>query len=70
MNELTVTFRLSERDQRRLRGMLRKATAAASGQREAEIILAAERVAMHARLAKPPEYVLERIARLDRSRRC
>ncbi len=65
MNELTVTFRLSERDQRRLRGMLRKATAAASGQREAEIILAAERVAMHAWLAKPPEYVLERLAKLD-----
>ena len=40
MNELTVTFRLSERDQRRLRGMIRKVTSAASGQREAEVILA------------------------------
>ena len=65
MGELTVTFRLSERDQRRLRGMIRKVTSAASGQREAEVILAAERVAMHARLAKPPEYVLERLAKLD-----
>ena len=66
MSELVITFRLGERDQRRLRGMLRKVAAVANDQSEAAIILAAERVAMHARVAKPPKYILDRIAKLDR----
>lgn len=62
---LRISFTLSERDQRRLRAILRRAGAAARGRDDAQVIAAAEAVAEHARGARPPAYILHRVERLE-----
>lgn len=65
MPKLKVTFKLGESDLRHLRGMLRKARAAASDTSERGIITSAEEMVGHVRAANPPAYILERLEKLE-----
>ena len=65
MSELKVTFKLAERDVSYLRKILKQAGAAAKGKSEQEIIRAGGLMANEVREAKPPEYVLERVEKLE-----
>jgi uncharacterized membrane protein YkvA (DUF1232 family) len=66
MSELRVTFTLSDRDVTFLRRLLRHAGARVKGQDPATIVAAAADLAKRVRSANPPEYVLERVAKLER----
>lgn len=65
MSELKITFTLSEQDLGHLRRILRKATAAAKGQSEESIVDGLRDMATRVREAKPPTYVLDRVAKLE-----
>jgi hypothetical protein len=65
MPKLKITFKLAESDLRHLRGMLRKARAAASDASEEATVSAAEQMVGHVRAAKPPDYILERVEKLE-----
>ncbi|MFQ5514388.1 MAG: YkvA family protein [Myxococcota bacterium] len=65
MAELKVTFKLSDRDVQHLRRIMRKASAAAKTQDEESIIKAAMAMASEVRRFKPPQYVLERVHKLE-----
>jgi hypothetical protein len=62
---LKITFKLGERDVRYLRGVTKKAQAAAAGLSEDAIIAAASAMVEQVRAAKPPAYVLSRIDTLE-----
>jgi uncharacterized membrane protein YkvA (DUF1232 family) len=64
MAELRVTFTLSDKDVSHLRRIMRQATEAAKGQSEDAIIKAALEMADSVREAKPPDYVMESVAKL------
>ena len=61
MGELKVTFKLSDRDVKHLRRIMRKASAAAKTRDEDSIIKAAKGMASEVRKFKPPQYVLSRM---------
>jgi uncharacterized membrane protein YkvA (DUF1232 family) len=63
--DLKVTFSLNDRDLRHLRNILRKAGAVAGEHSEAEIVQATEEMAESVRAARPPNYILERLAKLE-----
>lgn len=65
MSELKITFKLSDKDVSYLRKILRQAGTAAKGRSEEEIIRAGHRLAQDVRAAKPPQYVLERVDKLQ-----
>ena len=65
MAELKVTFKLSDRDVRYLRRIMRKASTAAKSQDEASVIKAAVAMAAEVRKFKPPQYVIERVSKLE-----
>ena len=65
MAELRITFTLREPDLKYLRGIMRKAAAAAAGHSEEEIVEAALKIADQVRISKPPDYVLERVETLE-----
>jgi uncharacterized membrane protein YkvA (DUF1232 family) len=65
MSELKITFKLGEKDVAYLRKILKQAGAAAKGKSEEEIIRAGTRQARDAREANPPQYVLDRVEKLE-----
>jgi uncharacterized membrane protein YkvA (DUF1232 family) len=65
MSELKITFTLSSQDVAHLRRLIRGSTAAASRQDASSIVAAAETLAKEVRSAQPPQYVLERVAKLE-----
>jgi uncharacterized membrane protein YkvA (DUF1232 family) len=65
MSELKITFKLGEKDVSYLRKVLRQAGAAAKDKSEQEIIQAGTRQAREARAASPPQYVLDRVEKLE-----
>ena len=65
MAELKVTFKLSDRDVQHLRRLMRKASSAARSDNEEQIIKAALTMATEVRKFKPPQFVLERVGRLE-----
>ena len=65
MEDLKITFTLSEKDVAHLRRLIRRATQSASGESETSILAGAEKFFKDARAADPPQYVLDRVAKLD-----
>ena len=65
MAELKVTFKLSDRDVAHLRRIMRKASSKAKHSDEDAIMKAAIAIAGEVRKFKPPQYVLERVLRLE-----
>ncbi|TDJ06797.1 MAG: DUF1232 domain-containing protein [Deltaproteobacteria bacterium] len=65
MAELKVTFKLSDRDVKHLRSIMRKASYQAKAQDEDSIIKATRAISAELRKFKPPQYVLERVLRLE-----
>ncbi len=65
MPELKVTFTLSAKDVAHLRRILRQASAAAKGQSAEQILRGAREMAKAVREAKPPDYVVERVEKLE-----
>jgi uncharacterized membrane protein YkvA (DUF1232 family) len=65
MSELKITFTLSNRDVAHLRRLIRRATKAAAKEDESSILGAAETLASQVRSAQPPDYVLERVEKLE-----
>ncbi len=65
MAELKVTFKLSDRDVAHLRRIMRKASSTAKQSDEEAIVKAARAIAGEVRKFKPPQYVLERVLRLE-----
>ncbi len=65
MSELKITFKLGEKDVTYLRKVLRQAGTAAKGKSEEEIMRAGARQAREARDAGPPQYVLDRVEKLE-----
>ena len=65
MAELKVTFKLSDRDIRHLRRSMRKASSMAKGHTEESILRAALTMAQEVRKFKPPQYVTERLGKLE-----
>jgi uncharacterized membrane protein YkvA (DUF1232 family) len=65
MADLKVSFVLSEQDLSHLRRTLRRASEAAKGKTEAEIVAGARELARRAREAKPPRYVLDHVDHLE-----
>lgn len=65
MGELKITFKLEDQDLRYLKRVMRTAAKAAKNKSSEKIIESALEIARQAREAKPPEYVLERIAILE-----
>ena len=65
MGSLKVTFKLSDRDLRRLREIFRKHAPPASPRGERPAIAAAERLMTDVRAAGPPDYILSRVAKLE-----
>jgi uncharacterized membrane protein YkvA (DUF1232 family) len=66
MSELKVTFTLGERDVAFLRRLIRHAGARVKGQDPAAIVVAAADLARRVRRAGPPQYVLERVEKLEK----
>ncbi len=65
MSELKVTFTLSAKDVAHLRRILRQAASVAKGQSEEQIIRGAREMVRAVREAKPPDYVAERVEKLE-----
>ncbi len=65
MAELKVTFKLSERDVAHLRRIMRKASAAAKTRDQESIVKASLAMAAEVRKFKPPQYVLDRVTKLE-----
>jgi uncharacterized membrane protein YkvA (DUF1232 family) len=65
MADLRITFTLSDKDVAHLRRIMRRAAAAAREKDEATIVRSALRMAGSVRAAKPPEYVLQRVDKLE-----
>ena len=65
MSELKITFTLSEQDVAHLRRLIRKSTSVAARESEGSILAAAESLAKQVRSAQPPDYVVERVAKLE-----
>jgi uncharacterized membrane protein YkvA (DUF1232 family) len=65
MSELKITFKLSDRDVQHLRRIMRKASATAKDQSEESIIRAATTMATEVLKFKPPQYVLERVRKIE-----
>ncbi len=65
MAELKVTFKLSDRDVKHLRQIMRKASSQAKIQDEESIVKATRAIAAEVRNFKSPQYVLERVERLE-----
>ena len=65
MAELKVTFKLSDRDVQHLRRIMRKASTTAKGGSEDTIIKGAMAMAEEVRKFKPPQYVVERVRKLE-----
>lgn len=65
MPEMKVTFKLSEKDVSYLRKILKRAGAASQSKSDAEIIAAGKRLATDVRAANPPQYVLDRVEKLE-----
>ena len=66
MPELKITFTLSAKDVAHLKRILRHASAAAKGQSAEQIVRAARAMARSVREAKPPDYVAERVEKLEK----
>ncbi len=66
MSELKVTFTLGEKDVAFLRRLIRHAGAKVKGQDPTPIVVAAADLAKRVRAASPPQYVLERVEKLER----
>jgi len=65
MSELKVTFTLGEKDVAFLRRLIRHAGAKVKGEDPARIVAAAADLAKRVRAANPPQYVLERVTKLE-----
>jgi uncharacterized membrane protein YkvA (DUF1232 family) len=65
MSELKITFKLGNRDISYLRKILKQAGAAAKDRPAEEIIKAGHDMAVEVREAKPPQYVLDRVEKLE-----
>jgi uncharacterized membrane protein YkvA (DUF1232 family) len=65
MSELKITFTLSSQDVAHLRRLIRGSTTAAAREEESSIVSAAETLAKEVRTAQPPDYVLERVEKLE-----
>ena len=65
MAELKVTFKLSDRDVRHLRRIMRKASSKARHSDEEAIVKAAKAIAGEVRKFKPPQYVVKRVENLE-----
>jgi uncharacterized membrane protein YkvA (DUF1232 family) len=65
MSELKITFKLGEKDVAYLRRILKHAGSAAKDKSEEEIIQAGHRIAQDVRGASPPQYVLDRVEKLE-----
>jgi uncharacterized membrane protein YkvA (DUF1232 family) len=64
--DLKVSFTLGERDLRHFRRIMAKAIDVANPAKEQEVTAAAVRLIEDARAAEPPDYVRERLDRLER----
>ena len=65
MSELKITFKLDARDLGHLKHVMRQASALANETDPEKIVDSALSMIQHARNAKPPAYVLERIGTLE-----
>ncbi len=65
MADLRITFTLRDQDLKYFRRVMREAVSAATERSEEEIIRGALRQAAQAKAARPPSYVLDRIATLE-----
>lgn len=65
MSELKITFKLDARDLGHLKHVMRQAAALANEEDPEKIVDSALSMMHHAREAKPPAYVLERIGTLE-----
>jgi uncharacterized membrane protein YkvA (DUF1232 family) len=65
MSQLKITFTLGDEDLGHLRRIMQKAASAAKDQSDEEIIQGAREMAKKVREAKPPTYVLDRVAKLE-----
>lgn len=65
MAELKVTFKLADRDIKYLRKVLRQAASAAGAKSSEDVIQAGRLMAVQVRKAEPPQYVLERVEKLE-----
>ncbi|MFQ5697083.1 MAG: YkvA family protein [Myxococcota bacterium] len=65
MSELKITFKLADKDIRYLRRVLRQAASAAGQRTPDEVIRAGRQMAIQVREAKPPQYVLDRVEKLE-----
>jgi uncharacterized membrane protein YkvA (DUF1232 family) len=66
MAELRVSFTLGERDLKHFRRVMAKAIDVANPEKEREVTAAAVALLEQARAAEPPDYVRERLDRLER----
>ncbi len=66
MAELKVSFTLGERDLKHFRRVMAKAIDVANPEKEKEVTAAAVALIEKARAAEPPDYVRERLDRLER----